>query len=136
MDSSLPSIPEIIGLFVAVVLALAFVSYLLYAKGRDIGLPRQRITRSLIAIWAVTLCLLALLFGLRALIGTPVIEGTPSTGGISIAQMTPAKWALVALAAALVVGASLWLRGVIEQFEPKRDLTALHGGPQPPSDEE
>lgn len=133
MDS-LPSVREIIGLFVAVIFALGFVSYMLYAKGRDMGLPRPRITRTLVGVWAVTLGMLAMLFGIRALIGTPLIEGTPSSGGIAIAQMTPVKWALVAVAAALVVGVSLWLRGVIQQFEPKAGVAMLN--PQPPGDGE
>lgn len=133
---SLPSVPEIVGLFVAVSLALGFISYMLYAKGRDVGLPRRRVTRTLVAVWAVTLCLLAMLFCLRALIGTPVIAGSPSAGGISVAQMTPAKWALVALAAALVIAVSIWLRGVVQQFEPRPDITVLSPQAEPPGDEE
>lgn len=135
MDS-LPPVPEIIGLFVAIILALIFMSYMLYAKGRDAGLPRQRVTRMVVGVWVMMFAMLAMLFGLRALIGTPIVEGSPSTGGISIAHMTTAKWIMVAVAAALVAAASLWLRGVVQQLEPKPSMRAFTGQPEPPGDEE
>ena len=115
MDS-LPQPNELIGLFVAVVAALAFVSYLLYAKGMDAGLSRRRVWRTLAAVWLVVLGLLAVLLALRAVIGTPVVEGS-TFGGISVAQMTPAKWALLAVAIVVVCAAALWLRQAIAAFD-------------------
>jgi hypothetical protein len=116
MDS-LPQPNELIGLFVAIAAALAFVSYLLFAKGMEAGLSRRRVYRTLVAVWIVVLGLLALLFGVRALVGTPLVSGGPAEGGLSLAQMTPAKWALTALAIVLVCVGGSWLRRTVQAFE-------------------
>lgn len=115
--ASLPTVPELIGLFAGVSVALAVCTYLLYARGMASGMSPQRIWRSLISIWTVVLGMLVFLFVVRAIIGTPLIAGSPTAGGISIAQMTPSKWGLLAVTIVVICAGALWLRRSVAAFE-------------------
>lgn len=134
MDA-LPSIPELIGLFVAVALALGFVSYLLYIRGMEAGMSRRRVRRTLVAVWLVVFGLLAALLGLRVLVGTPLVAGSPTEGLVSVAHMTPAKWVLTALAVVLVATGAWWLRRTVQAFETRPPLALVETDPSPDADD-
>lgn len=115
---ALPPLNEMIGLFVATALALAFVSYLLYARGMDAGVARRRVWRTIALFWVLSLGLMTLLFGVRALIGTPLVEGSPTEGGgLSFAQMNPLRWGLLAVAMGAVAAGACWLRRLVQSLE-------------------
>jgi hypothetical protein len=133
--ASLPTIPELIGLFVGVSMGLALCTYLLYVRGMASGMSPRRIWRSLISIWVVVLGMLVFLFVVRAIIGTPLIAGTPTAGGISIAQMTAAKWGLLAVTIVVICVGAFWLRRSVAGFEAAPVLGALPPEDDAPSDE-
>ncbi|MGE5530735.1 MAG: hypothetical protein ACM3VW_01290 [Bacteroidota bacterium] len=124
MDS-LPTIPELIGLFLGVSMALALCTYLLYARGMSSGMSPRRIWRNLISIWVVVLGMLVFLFVVRALIGTPLVSGSATGAGLSFAHMTPAKWALLAVTIIIICTGALWLRKSVAAFEPPRGTDLL-----------
>jgi hypothetical protein len=113
----MPSFSETVGLIVALAMGLAFISYLLYARGMDAGFPRRHMLRTVALLWLVVYGVLALLFAVRWLIGTPLVEGSVTMGGLSFATLTPAKWALLVVAIIAVSAAGLWLRATVQSFE-------------------
>ena len=133
--NSIPSIPELIGLFLGVSMALALVTYLLYARGMSSGMSPRRLWRSLISIWVVVLGMLVFLFVIRAIIGTPLIAGSPTAGGISIAHMTPPKWALLAVTIIIICAGAFWLRRSVAAFEPPSGTSYLPSADDATSDE-
>ena len=116
--SSLPSTSEMMGLAVAIATALAFLSYLMYAKAKDTGLSRWRAYRLLAELWVLVWGLLAVLFATRAFVGTPLLEGSASEGIISPAQLSPAHWAAITVAVAVIFAGLLYLRKIIRVLDP------------------
>ncbi|MEI6501919.1 MAG: hypothetical protein WCP21_12940 [Armatimonadota bacterium] len=128
--SSLPSTSEMLGLVVAIAAALAFISYLMYAKGMDTGLSRRRTYRLLGELWVLIWGMLVLLFAARAFVGTPLLEGSVSEGIISPAQLAPAHWAAIAVAVAVIFAGLLYLRKIVLVLDPPR--THAKAKPLPP----
>lgn len=115
---SLPPVNELIGLAVAIASALAFVSYMLYAKARDNGMSARRAFGLLTEVWGLTFALLGLLFLTRAVVGTPLVEGSPSEGVLMTAHLTPASWGVIALTIVLVTIGGLRLHRVLRTLDP------------------
>lgn len=116
--SSLPSTSEMMGLAVAIAAALALLSYLMYAKAIDTGLPRRRAYRLLAELWALVWGMLVVLFAARAFVGAPLLEGSASEGIISPARLTTAHWAAIALAVAVIFAGVLYLRKLVRVLDP------------------
>lgn len=116
--SSLPTTSELLGLAVAITAALAFLSYLMFAKAMDAGLGRRRAYRLLGGLWALVWGMLVVLFAARAFVGTPLLEGSAAEGIISPAQLSPADWAAVAVAIAVIFAGLLGLRKIVRVLDP------------------
>jgi len=109
------SIPanEAIAMFVAVLMALALVSYLAYGQMMQAGLPALRRRQVLVALWLLVGGLIALLLALRVLSGGPVIGGTPTTDGIWMGLAPRQIIALVGAILLLIIG-YVRLRSVLQ----------------------
>lgn len=115
---------ELIGLAVAVAIALGLLSLLLWAKGLSAGLPRRRVRSALLSLWLIVFGLVALLVVLRTMIGSPIVTGSYAEGGVSLATLTALQWVLVIASAALVIGAAIWTRRLLTPFM-GRDLSTM-----------
>ena len=119
------SLSETIALVVALFLALGLVSLMVWARGMSAGLPRPAVRRALLSVWVLVLALVALLFGLRAVLGVGVLSGSP-TEGLSAAEHLPAwGWTIVLLAAALIVLVAWWLSRILRPFTQPEPSTTL-----------
>lgn len=107
---------EIIGLVVALLLALGLLSLLLVARGSAAGLPPRAIHQTLISVWLMVLAVVGLLFGLRAVLGVDVVAGSPSEGFVPSKTLPSWGWGLIGFAAAVLVAAGWWLRRLLQPF--------------------
>ena len=127
--SVLQPLNELVGLLVAIVLALGLVSLLLHIKGADAGLPRRQVRRTILAVWGAVLVGTAALLALRYSIGTPLFSGSWAEGSsVRATSLPPLRWAEVGLALVVLSGCLLWaLRAV-------RSLSAAGPpAPEPPA---
>lgn len=107
---------EIAGLAVALLLALGLVSLMVWARGMSAGLPRRVIRHALLSVWVLVLALVAMLFGLRAVLGVGVLSGSPTEGIVAAESLPGWGWAVVVLAVAVVIVVAWWLRRILRPF--------------------
>lgn len=97
------TVPEAMGMFVAVVLALSLVSFLAYAKMTQGGVPPGRKRQALVSLWLIVFGLIALLFALQVVGGGPTIGRKPG-GGIWLGLEPRQVVAMLVAIVLLVVG--------------------------------
>jgi hypothetical protein len=112
------SIPvnEALSMFVAVLMALALVSYLAYGRMAQAGLPPQRRRDVLVALWLLVCGLIALLLALRVASGGPALGGSPAAGGIWLGLEPRQVVALLTAIVLLIVGYAR-IRVVLQPLE-------------------
>lgn len=122
----MPPLNELIGMIVAIALALGLLSLLVYARAVSADWPRRRIVRLLLSLWLLVLGVIVLLVGLRGLLGAPLISG--SVGGarenaesLTIQHLGPVQISILVVAVALVAGALIWLRHLLRSL-PQTDF--------------
>jgi len=109
------SVPEAIGLAVAILMALGLVSLLAHAKMMEGGFDARRRRHVLISLWLLVFGLIALLVALRALSGGPAIGGSPTTG--LWLGLQPRQVAVLVIALALVMVGVVGLRRILTPLQ-------------------
>ena len=107
MSSSSP-LSELVGSVVAIVLALALISYMLYARGAGLGQPRAKVRRAVAALWLAVAMATAALVGVRYLIGGPLVDAAPGAGWVRVTPLSSFEWFGVAAAIAIMLGCLIW----------------------------
>ena len=125
---------EAIAMGVAVLMALALVSFLAHARMSQGGVDAPRRRQVLTSLWLLVLGLIALLFALRAVSGGPVVAGGPSTG--LWLGLQPRQVAALALALVLLIAGYARLRGILATLEVEPPRALGPDMPAPPVDEE
>jgi hypothetical protein len=131
--SNLPAINEMIGIFVAVVMALGLVTLLLYIRGTEAGLSRSKVRRAVIALWTTGVITVIALLALRSALGGPVAGGTPRTG-FWIEDLPRAGLLILGAAVAVVIAAMIVLWHVLRDFQ-NPPVQSLEPDPGPSPDE-
>jgi len=93
---------EAIALFVAILLALGFVSLLASLKMAEHGLPPKQRRNLLAAIWLFVISWTGILLVLRQLSG-PIIGGVPAAGNLWIAALSSRQWLVIITAGILLI---------------------------------
>ena len=118
------SVAEGIAMFVAVAMAMALVSYLLYGRMVQSGLAPQRRREVLLSLWLLVLGLIALLFALRELSGGPVVGGYPAAGGIWLG-LQPRQLVAMGLAIVLLIFGYMRIRKILQVIEAEEEPVVL-----------
>ena len=127
------SLTEAIALAVAVLMALALVSFLVTVKLAQSGMGPTGRRQVLVSLWLLIVGLVALLLALRALSGGPLVEGAPSTG--IWLGLQPRQVVALALAIVLLVVGYARLRRILEPLEGQPPVMPASDAPTPPVDE-
>jgi hypothetical protein len=124
---------ELAGLLVGLALGLGLVSVLVFARAMEAGLPRRRVRRLLLQLWAAAGLAVAVLGVARVACGHALVSGSAS-GGVQVAVLGPGRVGILAGVAALLLGCLAWIRHIVGQLAPRPDVPTS-AAPRPSDDE-